>query len=161
LLALLRFGAGWRWLSLLPLLAALAVLVILDLRTRTIPDRITLPGIGYALLISVLPAPPSVLESLLGAIVGGGGVLLVAIVTRGGMGGGDIKLMALLGAAFGWKLALPVFEQPLLIAFALSQLVGGVIALALLITRRAGRKSQLPVGALIALFGALLLSLGQ
>jgi prepilin signal peptidase PulO-like enzyme (type II secretory pathway) len=60
LLALLRFGAGWRWLSLLPLLAALAVLVILDLRTRTIPYRITVPGIGYALLISVLPAPPSV-----------------------------------------------------------------------------------------------------
>ncbi len=151
LLALASFGAGRRWLSLLPLLAALALIIVLDLRSRLIPDLLTLPGLAYALLISaVLPGQVSLIEAVKGAVVGAGLVLLVAIVSRGAMGGGDIKLMALLGAALGWKLAL--------IALALSQLVGGVIAVALLLTRRAGRKTHLPVGALIALFGALLLS---
>jgi leader peptidase (prepilin peptidase)/N-methyltransferase len=144
-----------------PLLAALALVIVLDLRSRIIPDLLTLPGLAYALLIAAaLPWYPSLLEAGLGALVGGGIVLLLAIVSRGAMGGGDIKLMAMLGAALGWRPAQPILSQPVVLAFALSQLVGGVIALALLITRRAGRKSHLPVGALIALFGALLLSLG-
>ena len=153
LLAISRFGHGWQWLSLVPLLATLAVVIVLDLRSRVIPDVLTLPGLAYAVLFATaLRGRPAVAEAVLGAVVGGGIVLLFAIVTRGAVGGGDIKLMAMLGAALGWK--------PALIALALSQLVGGGIALALLFTRRADRKAHLPVGSLIALFGALLLSLG-
>jgi prepilin signal peptidase PulO-like enzyme (type II secretory pathway) len=150
LLAVRRFGVVPRWWQLLPLLGALALVVVLDLRARLIPDVITLPGLVYALgLAAVSGRSPTVIEAGLGVLVGAGIVLLVAIVSRGGMGGGDIKLMAMLGAALGWQGALG--------ALALSQVAAAVIAIGLLVAR--GRRSarQLPVGALIALFGAVLI----
>ena len=150
LLALRRFGAAPRWWQLLPLLGALALVVVLDLRIRVIPDIITLPGLAYALGLAALTAwSPTVVESALGALVGGGVVLLVAIVSRGAMGGGDIKLMGMLGAALGWGGALA--------ALALSQIVGAVIVLGFLVVRRRRPTRHLPVGALIAFFGAVLL----
>lgn len=139
-----------RWWQLLPLLGGLALVVVLDLRIRIIPNIITLPGVAYALgLAAVAVRSPTVIEAGLGALVGGGVVLLVAIVSRGGMGGGDIKLMAMLGAALGWRGALA--------ALALSQVVGAVIVLGILVMRRRRPARHLPVGALIAFFGAILL----
>jgi len=124
--------------------------MVLDLRVRIIPDVITLPGLAYALgLAAVAVRSPTVIEAGLGALVGGGVVLLVAIVSRGGMGGGDVKLMAMLGAALGWRGAL--------FALALSQVAGAVIALGVLVARRRRPARHLPVGALIAFFGAVLL----
>ena len=87
----------------------------------------------------------------MGVVVGGGLLLLLAVVTRGGIGGGDIKLVAMLGSALGWKGAL--------IAFALSQLGGGVLLVYLLYTGQAERRKTLPIGALIAVIGAGLLAL--
>lgn len=150
LLAYRRLGVAPRWWQILPLLGALAVIVVLDLRTRIIPDIVTVPGLVYALGLGALSrGGPGLGEAAGGLLAAGGVVLLFAVVTRGGIGGGDIKLAAMLGAALGWKGAL--------IALALSQVVGGVLALGLLATRRGRRGSHLPVGALIALFGALLL----
>ena len=136
----------------MPLLAGLAVVTVLDLRTRLIPDFLTLPALAYALVIAAIRQGfPGLSEAAVGALVGGGVVLLAAILTRGGLGGGDIKLMAMLGGALGWKAAL--------VTLALSQLMGGAIALVLLLSRRADRKSAFPVGALIALLGGRWLSL--
>lgn len=124
--------------------------MVLDLRIRIIPDVITLPGLAYALgLAAVAVRSPTVIEAGLGALVGGGVVLLVAIVSRGGMGGGDVKLMAMLGAALGWRGALT--------ALALSQVMGAMIVLGVLVVRRRRPGRHLPVGALIAFFGAILL----
>ena len=151
LLALRRLGAVPRWWQLLPLLAALALVVVLDLRTRIIPDLITLPGLAYALgLAAVSGRGPTVVEAASGALVGGGIVLLVAIVSRGGVGGGDIKLMSMLGAALGWSAALT--------ALALSQVVAAVIVLGVVVVRRRRPDRHVPVGALIALCGAVLLA---
>jgi Flp pilus assembly protein protease CpaA len=153
LLALDRKGPTLDWALRVPLLAGLAVVTVLDLRTRLIPDLLTLPALAYALVIAAIPQTSlGLVEAAKGALVGGGVVLLAAILTRGGLGGGDVKLMAMLGGALGWKAALVIL--------ALSQLVGGAIALGLLLmTRRADRKSPLPVGALIALLGGLWLGL--
>jgi len=121
--------------------------VVLDLQSRIIPDVITLPGIGYALLLAaVFRDVADFVEAGLGALAAGAMVLLVAIVSRGGIGGGDMKLMAMLGAALGWKGAF--------VTFALSQIVAGLVALILIIVHRRPRQ-PMPVGALIALFGAL------
>jgi prepilin signal peptidase PulO-like enzyme (type II secretory pathway) len=88
LLALRRFGAAPRWWQLLPLLGALALVVVLDLRLRIIPDIITLPGLAYALgLAAVSSRNPTVVEAGLGALVGGGLVLLVAIVSAAAWAG--------------------------------------------------------------------------
>lgn len=150
MLAFRRLGAVPQWWQLLPLLAALAVIIVLDLRARIIPDVITLPGLAYGLGLAALSARvPTLIEAALGAVVGGGIVLLVAIVSRGGMGGGDIKLMAMLGAAIGWRGALA--------ALALSQVIGATIVLGILVVHRRRPARHVPVGALIALFGAVLL----
>jgi len=127
--------------------------MVFDLRVRIIPDVITLPGLAYALgLAAVAVRSPTVIEAGLGALVGGGVVLLVAIVSRGGMGGGDVKLMAMLGAALGWRGAL--------VALALSQIAGAAMVLGVLVVRRRRPGRHLPVGAFIALFGAVLLVYG-
>lgn len=149
LLALGRFGWSPQAWGLLPLLIALALVIVLDLRSRIIPDVITLPAIVYALLLALaLGGAAGLAEGGLGMAAAGGGVWLLAIASRGGIGGGDIKLMAVLGAALGWKGAL--------IAFALSQIAAGIVALVLIIARRRPGEA-LPVGAFIAFFGGLIL----
>lgn len=136
------------------MLAALALVVVTDLRMRLIPDVITLPALIYALGLAVVSGrKPTLVEAAFGALVGGGVVLLVAIVSRGGMGGGDVKLTAMLGAALGWRGAL--------VALALSQVAGAVIVLGLLVIRRQRPGRHLPIGALIALFGSTLLIYGR
>ena len=148
LLAHAQHGWTWQGCALLPLLIALALIMVLDLRSRIIPDVITLPGIAYALLLAAgFRGAAGFVEGGLGALAGGAMVLLFAIVSRGGIGGGDIKLTAMLGAALGWKGAF--------VAFALSQITAGLVALILVIVRR--WRQPMPVGSLIALFGALML----
>ena len=148
LLAHAQHAWTWQRCALLPLLIALALIVVLDLRSRIIPDVITLPGIVYALLLAAgFRGGAGFVEGGLGALAGGALVLLFAIVSRGSIGGGDIKLTAMLGAALGWKGAF--------IAFALSQIMAALVALILVIVRR--WRQPMPVGALIALLGALML----
>jgi Flp pilus assembly protein protease CpaA len=151
IMAWARFGLTLRWLAVLPIMVALAVVVVTDLASRRIPDAITIPGIAYCLLrAAFVSGGPSILQAGLGIAICGAAVLLLAIVSRGGMGGGDIKLTAMLGGMLGWREAL--------IAFALSQVVGGAIAVILLAAGRRGRRDHLPVGSLIATFGVVVLS---
>lgn len=147
--AFLRFGSTPRLWGLVPLLMALAVTIVLDLRAKVIPDIVTLPGIVYALALAAVVETPPLPEAVLGAVAGGGILLLLAVVSRGAFGGGDIKLMAMLGAVLGWKGALVVL--------AFSQVAAALAALGLLIARRAGRRDPLPVGAVISLLGAVML----
>ncbi len=149
-LALIRFGWAPRLWQVLPLLIALALITVLDLTARLVPDLMTLPGLVYALVLAaVQDGWPALGEATLGVLVAGGALLLVAVVSRGGVGGGDIKLMAMLGAALGWKPAVAVL--------AISQLAGGGVVLVLLAVRRRWPGGRLPVGAVIAFLGALVL----
>jgi prepilin signal peptidase PulO-like enzyme (type II secretory pathway) len=148
-----RFGWMPRLWWLLPLLIALALIIVLDLRLKLIPDVVTLPAIVYALTLATFGDTLALGSAVLGAITGGGIVLLFAVISRGAVGGGDIKLMAMLGAALEWKSALAVL--------ALSQVAAALVALSLLVGRRAGRRDSLPVGAIIALIGALMLLGGR
>jgi Flp pilus assembly protein protease CpaA len=148
-IAFLRFGWSPKLWFLVPVLIALAMIVVIDVRTKIIPDVVVLPGIAYVLLVAAFMESSAFVEAVLGAVVGGGIILSVAVVSHGAIGGGDIKLMAMLGAALGWKEALVVL--------AFSQVAAALVALGLLITRRAGRHDLLPVGAIISLLGAVML----
>ncbi|MFQ5947897.1 MAG: prepilin peptidase [Acidimicrobiia bacterium] len=130
------------------------VLVLTDLDHRRIPNRILVPGIvvGTALLAAGALAdgdPGSVVRAL-----GGGAayfllLLVVALVARGGFGFGDVKLGFLLGEFLAYR-SWGALASGIVLAF----LLGGVYALALLVSRRAGRKDAIPFGpALVA--GAL------
>jgi leader peptidase (prepilin peptidase) / N-methyltransferase len=144
------YRGGASALVLVPLLVALAVVVVVDLRSKLVPDVVTLPALIYALAAAAVTGRPPLPDAVLGAVAGGGLLLVVAVVSRGGVGGGDVKLMAVIGAALGWKAGLLVL--------AASQVIGALLVLALLIARRAWpRRMPLPIGSLLALLAAVAL----
>jgi leader peptidase (prepilin peptidase) / N-methyltransferase len=128
-------------------LAALIAITAIDLSHQIIPDVITLPGIPAGVVASLATGRVTWLESLLGIAVGGGIFLVIILASRGGMGGGDMKLGAMLGAFLGWKLGL--------LAILLGVLAGGLVAVCLLMLGRKGRKEAIPFGPFLALGGAV------
>ncbi len=150
--ALLTFGAlhGWFPLAALPALLYLAAvsiaLALIDLDTRRLPDAIVLPSyLVCAVLLTLASVLTADYWSLLRAAIGGAALflayLLMAIVYRGGMGGGDIKLAGLLGLCLGW-----FGWAPLIVGAFAAFVIGGIIGVALMAARRATRKSAIPFG---------------
>lgn len=149
-LAWFRFGWSWDLLYALILTSVLIIVTFIDWDTQMIPDGLTLPGIAAGLIFSFGPQGATPWDSLLGLLAGGLPLLLIAVASQGGMGGGDIKLMAMAGTFLGWKLTL--------LALFLSFLAGGIVGVFLLLTHKKGRKDAVPFGPFLALgsFAALL-----
>jgi leader peptidase (prepilin peptidase) / N-methyltransferase len=145
-------GFSWSTVVLTPLILALAAIVVLDLATRIIPNLITVPMLVYALVLAALDQTTTLGQSVLGAVVGGAVPLAVAIIRRGAVGGGDVKLMASLGATLGWKGGLYVFG--------LAHVAGALVVLGLLLFRRRFPRDRFPIGSLLALFGAMFIAAG-
>ena len=135
------------------LVAGLVAITGIDLDHQLIPDAISIPGIVVGLVASAATGRPGWLSSLIGILVGGGIFLLIIVASRGGMGGGDMKLGAMLGAFLGWKLVL--------VGILVAVLAGGVLAIAVLLTRRKGRKDAIPFGPFLALGGVVSLFWGE
>jgi leader peptidase (prepilin peptidase)/N-methyltransferase len=114
---------------------------------------ITLPGIVVGAALSITIHPHDWLDTALGIIVGGGLFFVIILVSRGGMGGGDMKLGAMMGAFLGWKLVL--------LAILLGVFAGGAVAIALLASGSKGRKDPVPFGPFLALGAVLSLLWGQ
>lgn len=145
-LVVLRFGASWELPAFLVLAGAGVLLAVIDLRHRLLPDRVVLPATatGAALLAvaaALEHAWPSLLRAGLGALAMFGGFLVLALISPGGLGMGDVKLAALLGLHLGW-LGWPVVGYGAVAGFAAQAL----LALLLLATRRIGRRGELPFG---------------
>jgi len=157
-LAYLHFGPSPQLAVALVLLSGLVAITGIDFDHQIIPDVLSLPGIAVGILCSVAPGGIGWWDSLLGVAVGGG-VFVVIIVSSSlvlgqpGMGVGDVKLGAMIGAFLGWKLAL--------LSILLSVLVGGPLAATLLATGRKARKDPLPFGPFLALGGAVSLFWGE
>ena len=153
-LAYVLLGPTPEFLVAAVLLGALIAITAIDLRHQIIPDVISLPGIVVGFVAnSLLPGGVSWLDSLIGIAVGGGIFLVIILVSGGGMGGGDMKLGAMLGAFLGWKLGL--------LALLLGVLAGGAVAVVLLLLGRKGRKEAIPFGPYLALGGAVALLWGD
>ena len=151
-LAAWELGWGLPLAAGLILVAALIAITAIDLDCQLIPDVISLPGIVVGFVLSLVSGRPGWLDSLVGILLGGGLFFLIIVASRGGMGGGDMKLGAMLGAFLGWKLTL--------VAVMLAVLGGGVVAIVLLALRRKGRKDAVPFGPFLALGGAVSLFWG-
>jgi leader peptidase (prepilin peptidase)/N-methyltransferase len=134
----LHLALAWAWL----LIALLIVVTAIDLEHQLIPDRITLPGIVVGFVTSVATAQTSWLDSLVGVLIGGGVFFLVILLSRGGMGGGDMKLGAMIGAFLGWKLTV--------LTIMLAVISGGLVGVTLLITGLRQRRDPVPFGPFLA-----------
>lgn len=133
---------------------ALLVLFLIDLEHQILPDRITLPGIVIGFACSWF-LPPGPVMSILGILFGGG--LLWAIAELwlrlrkvDAMGFGDVKMLAMVGAFLGLELVV--------LTFVLSSMIGGIVAGAMMATRRADLATRVPYGTMLAV-GALVASL--
>jgi Flp pilus assembly protein protease CpaA len=150
--AFMRLGPVLRTWLLVPLLIVMAAIIVTDLWLRIIPNRITVPAIVYALLIAVLSGAASLGRAVAGAAIAGAVILFLAIVSRGGIGGGDLKLMVLIGALLGWESALTVFV--------ISQIVALAAALVVSVAQRRILRGWLPIGAIIAALAAVAVMTG-
>ncbi len=152
LFLLRKFGLTPTGVVLLLLCLALVVITFIDLEHQIIPDVISLSGILIGFGCSFLLPWLGWKNSLLGILLGGGILLVVAygyhfLTGKDGMGGGDIKLLAMLGAFLGWR-AIPF------IIFAAS-LIGSIIGVSVMLAKRKDGKLAIPFGPFLAL-GALL-----
>ena len=164
LLVLFFFGAGWHLLFLFAFVSAMIVITLIDIEFQIIPDVITLPGIIIGILSSSFLLPDPLLginpsetivgftNSLFGILLGGGLFYLIAVVSKGGMGGGDIKMMAMVGAFMGWK-------SVLLVTF-IASLTGSIVGIFLILFKGKGRKAKVPFGPFLALGSIITLFFG-
>ncbi|HVZ21531.1 MAG TPA: prepilin peptidase [Vicinamibacterales bacterium] len=129
---------------------AMIVLFVIDLQHKLLPNVITLPGIAAGLLLSEV-AGPGWQASLIGALAGGGALWLIAEVyyrLRGqeGLGMGDVKMLAMIGAFLGWKL--------MLLTMVLASFSGSIVGVGVLVAKKESLKYALPFGTFLAI-GAL------
>jgi leader peptidase (prepilin peptidase) / N-methyltransferase len=156
-----RFGFGLPTIVYCIFCSALIVITFIDLDFQIIPDRITLPGILIGLITGsfLMPDPfmryslLGIKPSIIGMLAGGGLFYAIAVLSRGGMGGGDIKMMAMVGSLMGWK-------SVLLTTF-LGSLSGAVLGIFLMIAKGKGRKTKIPFGPFLALGTLITLFYGQ
>ncbi|MBI1824206.1 MAG: prepilin peptidase [Nitrospirae bacterium] len=142
-----QFGLSWIWLAYSLLYSSLLAVTFIDLDHQIVPDVITLPGLVIGVIISSTILPTGLINSLIGLFLGGGLFYLVALVSRGGMGGGDIKLIAMIGAFAGWK--------AVLLTIFISAFTGSVLGIILMIFKGKSRKYPVPFGPFLAL-GAMI-----
>jgi leader peptidase (prepilin peptidase)/N-methyltransferase len=146
-------GLGATFLAYSVFLSSLIVVTFIDLDHQIVPDRITIPGIILGILLASTLLPVGLKNSLSGALLGGGLFYLTAILSRGGMGGGDIKLIAMIGAFLGWK--------EVLLTIFLGALSGSLVGVFLMVFRGKGRKHKIPFGPFLSLGATLSLFWGK
>jgi len=155
LLLFLRYGPSLSYLFYFSFVAALTIMTVIDLYHQIIPDVISLPGIGVGLLGALVIPHITFFNSLMGILLGGGSLFVVAtlyqwLFKREGMGGGDVKLLAMIGAFLGW--------DAVILTILFSSLIGSITGVFIMVLKGKDFKYAIPfgpflsLGALIALF---------
>ena len=142
-----RFGPSLSFLVYFVFAAALLAIIVIDLYHQIIPDVISLPGIVLGFVSSFFIPEVTWQQSALGILLGGGLLYAIAltyylIAKRDGMGGGDIKLLAMIGAFLGW--------QSLLFVVFFSSLTGSIIGILAMIKQKKGGRTRIPFGPFLA-----------
>ena len=154
----LTFGASWQTLVLCPVAWALLALTMIDFDTQLLPDAITLPLLWAGLLVNSFAVIVPLQDALWGAVGGYLSLWTVYQVFRiltgkEGMGYGDFKLLAALGAWLGWMMLLPMII--------LSSLVGLVLAAGFIAVKKQARSQPMPFGPSIAIAGMIAMLWGE
>jgi leader peptidase (prepilin peptidase)/N-methyltransferase len=154
----ITFGVSLSFFYYFSFVAALIAITIIDLYHQIIPDVISLPGIVIGLLGSLVIPQITFWSSLIGVLSGGGSLFLVATVyqwlfKREGMGGGDVKLLAMIGAFLGWK--------AVILTIFLSSFIGSIIGITVMLIKGKDFKYAIPFGPFLALGAVISLFLGE
>ncbi len=148
----IRYGCQWHLINSLWFTSLLIIVIFIDLDHHLILNKITYLGIITGLAYNIVGGMQTLQNSLLGFVAGGGLFLVIALVSRGGMGGGDVKLAAMLGVFLGW--------QDVLLSFFFAFIFGALVGLILIVTKIKSRKDYIPFGPFMVL-GALIVILAK
>jgi leader peptidase (prepilin peptidase)/N-methyltransferase len=152
-------GLTWHLPFHMFLMSALVTIFFIDLEFQIIPDKITLPGIAIGLFGAIVAPPPGIVQALIGTVVGGGGLLLVAyfgewLFKKEAMGGGDIKMAAMMGAFVGW--------QKVLLIFMGGAFIGMVVSLVwMALSKKLRQERLIPFGPFLALAAVMAVVYGD
>jgi leader peptidase (prepilin peptidase) / N-methyltransferase len=143
----LHFGLTLSCLAYAVFVSLLIIISVIDLHHRIIPDVLSLPGAAVGLVLAPLLAERSFFSSCLGLLIGGGAFLAVAwlyekVTKREGLGGGDIKLLGMIGAWLGIGSILPVIV--------ISSAMGSVVGIAIMYLGKKDLKAEIPFGPFLA-----------
>lgn len=147
-----HFGYTWTSAVYAMFFSALLTAAWIDFDHQVIPDVITLPGVGIGMLCASSILPIGLMNSALGIVLGGGILWGLAWLSpylfgQEGMGGGDVKLLAMIGAFLGW--------QHVLMTLMIAAVVGALMGIGLLLLKIMKRKQYMPFGPFLA-FGAVI-----
>lgn len=143
-----KFGIGLEGAVYFVFMSALIIIIYIDIDHRIIPNVITLPGIPICFMASFVLPSMTVKASVLGIVAGGGSLLTVAwvyrlITGREGMGGGDIKLLAMMGALIGW--------QGVLFTIYAASVSGTLVGLPVILLNKKNFKFAIPFGPFLSI----------
>jgi leader peptidase (prepilin peptidase)/N-methyltransferase len=153
LVTYLYYGPSWEMIAAMLFSAFMVAITFIDLDHQIILDGMLVLLAVCGLVLQLVTGTVGFWSMWLGALAGGGLLLVLAIISRGGMGGGDVKFAAALGFWLGW----PEILLGLFIGF----VSGGLISLLLLVTGLRGRKDFIPFGPFIALGAWITLLYGK
>ena len=158
LIIYLVYGLSIQTLIYIILSSALIIIAFIDLYQQIIPDVISLPGIVIGFILSFFVPYISFVNSALGVVVGGGIILVIgmggsAIYKKEAMGGGDVKLAAMIGAFLGWRY--------IIISLFLGFFLGALIGIILIMTKIKKREDVVPFGPFIILGSFITLIWGE
>ena len=156
--AALHFGFGWTAAGGILLVWCLIVLTFIDVDSQLLPDSITLPLLWIGLLFNIFGTYTDLQSAVIGAMFGYLSLWSVywcfkLVTGKEGMGYGDFKLLAAIGAWLGW--------QVLPLTILLSSLVGAIVGIALIVLAKHGRNVPIPFGPYLATAGLIALFWGK
>ena len=152
-----QFGSGWGGMAAMAFALLLIALTFIDLDTQFLPDDLTYPLLWLGLMINLNGTFASLRDAVIGAIAGYLALWSVNALYKlwrktDGMGGGDFKLLAALGAWMGWQM-LPAIIM-------LSSVVGAVVGIAMIVFGSHGRETRIPFGPYLTGAGLLAMLYG-
>lgn len=144
----LKFGFGLDFIFYSLMSSILLAVIFIDLKEMIIPDSLVLSILALSIIHKALNyflygISPNLISSFLGLLVAGGLFLAIVIISRGGMGGGDVTLIGALGFVLGFKY--------IFLCIFLSFILGAIISIILLATKIKKRKDPIPFGPFIVL----------
>ena len=153
-----KFGPSIEGIVFYAFIAALLTITFIDLDHQIIPDVISLPGIPLGFAASFFMPSITWMESLIGILVGGGSLYAVAwgyalITGKEGMGGGDIKLLAMIGAFLGWK--------GVLVTIFMGSAIGTLAGLTAMLGEKKDMKMRIPFGPFLAMGAVISIFFGN
>ena len=145
---LFKYGLSLEAVVYYIFIATLLVITFIDIDHQIIPDMITLPGIPICFVASFALSQITYIESIMGILIGGGSLFMVAwlyhlLTKKEGMGGGDIKLLGMMGAIIGWK--------GVLFTIFVASAVGTVSGMLIMLKTRKSMKLAVPFGPFLAI----------